>query len=368
MALEIDQLRKSFGDIVAVNDVSVAADNDDFLVLLGPSGSGKSTTLRCIAGLESVTAGDIYIDDTRVNDLEPAERNIAMVFQNYALYPHMSVRKNMGIALDVAGTPQDEIERRVGEAARILDIENLLDRKPAELSGGQQQRVALGRSIVRDPSVFLLDEPLSNLDAKLRTQMRTELKQLHEQVGTTFVYVTHDQVEAMTMGTKIMVLDHGEIQQIGTPEELHDEPANEFVAGFIGSPSMNFLDGKLDQSSGKIKFDGFEYGLTDELAAAAADVSDGAVRVRLGIRPEHIRIRESGRYTGDVEVVEPTGTDILLYVRVGGERLTIEAQRDGTLKNRESIRFDVPPERVHLFSDGIALTSESERPMVGAEK
>ena len=355
MALEIANLEKTFGDIFAVKDVSVQASNHDFLVLLGPSGSGKSTTLRCIAGLESATDGSIYIDETRVNDLEPAERNIAMVFQNYALYPHMSVRDNMGIALEVAGTPNEEIDSRVEEAARILDIENLLDRKPSELSGGQQQRVALGRSIVRDPNVFLLDEPLSNLDAKLRTQMRTELKQLHEQIGTTFVYVTHDQVEAMTMGTKIMVLDHGEVQQIGTPEELHDEPANEFVAGFIGSPSMNFLDGQIDRSANKICFNGFEYDLDGKLADSVEDVSEDTIR--LGIRPEHIQITDSGRFTADVNVVEPTGTDMLLYVQIGDETLTIEAQRDGTLKNRDQISFDIPSDRVHLFASGDAITS-----------
>lgn len=355
MTLKVDSLSKTFDDIVAVNDVSVEAENDDFLVLLGPSGSGKSTTLRCIAGLETATDGSIYIDDTQVNEMEPAERNIAMVFQNYALYPHMSVRKNMGISLQVAGTPKREIKQRVEEAAQILDIEDLLDRKPSELSGGQQQRVALGRSIVRNPSVFLLDEPLSNLDAKLRTQMRTELKQLHQQVGTTFVYVTHDQVEAMTMGTKIMVLDQGEIQQIGTPEELHDAPKNEFVAGFIGSPSMNFLDGKLDRSANEIWFSGFKYKLTDELATAVADVDDNAIR--MGIRPEHIQLREGGRYQGAVKVIEPTGTDTLLYTQIGEEELIIEAQRDGTLKNSEFVELDIPPERVHLFSNGNALTS-----------
>jgi len=355
MALEIRNLTKDFDDIRAVDDVSVQADDDDFLVMLGPSGSGKSTTLRCIAGLEEVTEGEIYIDGREVSGLEPAERDIAMVFQNYALYPHMTVRQNMGLSLKVSGVPRDEIDQKVEDAARILDIEELLERNPSELSGGQQQRVALGRSIVRDPSVFLLDEPLSNLDAKLRTQMRTELKQLHEQIGTTFVYVTHDQVEAMTMGSKIMVLHKGEIQQIGTPEELHDEPANEFVAGFIGSPSMNFLDGTLERDGRTIRFDGFEYELTDRLADAVADVTTDAIR--FGIRPEHVQIIDDGQFQADVGVVEPTGTDILLYFQVGEEELVVEAQRDGTLGDRDVVRFDIPPDRVHLFSDGDALTS-----------
>ncbi|WP_224337804.1 ABC transporter ATP-binding protein [Haloprofundus halobius] len=355
MSLQIQNLTKRFSEVVAADDVSIEADNNDFLVLLGPSGSGKSTTLRCVAGLEDATEGEILIGGRNVTDLEPAERDIAMVFQNYALYPHMTVRQNMGLSLKVSGISDSEIKRKVEEAARILDIEELLDRSPSELSGGQQQRVALGRSIVRDPSVFLLDEPLSNLDAKLRTQMRTELKQLHEQIGTTFVYVTHDQVEAMTMGTKIMVLDKGEVQQVGTPEELHDDPANEFVAGFIGSPSMNFIDGRLDRDQRTIQFDGFSYELTDELldAVSGTDATD----IRMGIRPEHIDITETGQYHADVRVVEPTGTDILLYLEIGNVELIAEAQRDGTLKDRDELRFDIPDERVHLFSDGEALTS-----------
>ena len=266
--------KKYPGGVTAVTDFTLEIEDKEFIILVGPSGCGKSTTLRMIAGLEEISEGELFIGDKLVNDVPPKDRDIAMVFQNYALYPHMTVFDNMAFGLKLRKTPKDEIKRRVEEAARILDISHLLDRKPKALSGGQRQRVALGRAIVREPKVFLLDEPLSNLDAKLRAQMRTELNKLHKRLGTTFIYVTHDQVEAMTMGDRIVVMKDGFIQQVDTPQNLYDNPVNVFVAGFIGSPQMNFVDAKLASKDGKlvVEYGDAEKPFTVELPDAKAKV------------------------------------------------------------------------------------------------
>ena len=318
--LELDDVRKVFtdddgSDIVAVDDVSVDIADGEFLVLVGPSGCGKSTTLRMIAGLETVTAGDIRLGGRSIVGRKPQDRDIAMVFQSYALYPHMTTRENMSFGLEEStDLPDDEITARVENAADLLDIPELLDRKPAELSGGQQQRVALGRAIVRDPEVFLMDEPLSNLDAKLRSQMRTELQRIQEDLDTTTVYVTHDQTEAMTMGDRIAVLDGGELQQAGTPLECYHRPANRFVAGFIGEPSMNFFETTVDGDM--LVADRFEYRLSAEQQEAVA----GAGSVTLGIRPEDVEVVAGGDATGDqefatvVDVVEPMGNENAVYL------------------------------------------------------
>ena len=355
MSLQLIDLEKRFGDVQAVNDLSLSAEDDDFLVLVGPSGSGKTTTLRMIAGLESVTDGEIRIGDQVVNDLDPADRDIAMVFQDYALYPHLSVQENMGLALKVAGVPAQDIDERVDSVAETLGIEELTERKPSELSGGQQQRVALGRAIVRDPTVFLMDEPLSNLDAKLRMQMRKELVELHEQLETTFVYVTHDQTEAMTMGTKIAVLDHGELQQVGSPEELYDEPKNEFVAEFIGSPSMNMFDATLVDGEGAPALDlgPITYTIPSDMAERIARADPA--RLRLGIRPEDVLINGEGPFEGHVNVVEPVGSDVIGYFNVGSAELTVQLERDGTLQETDDVSFDFPADSVHLFGDGKSL-------------
>ena len=278
------------GGVVAVTDFNLEIADKEFIILVGPSGCGKSTTLRMIAGLEDISKGELYIGDVLANDVAPKDRDIAMVFQNYALYPHMTVYDNMAFGLKLRKTPQDEMKRRVEEAARILGIDHLLDRKPKALSGGQRQRVALGRAIVRDPKVFLLDEPLSNLDAKLRAQMRTEISKLHKRLGTTFIYVTHDQTEAMTMGTRIVIMKDGFIQQVDTPQHLYDLPCNEFVAGFIGSPQMNFADGRIVQYGEDyyLQFGNYQLRLPESknLDYQLEDYVD--TDVTFGIRPEHI--------------------------------------------------------------------------------
>ncbi|WP_273836672.1 sn-glycerol-3-phosphate ABC transporter ATP-binding protein UgpC [Halococcus sp. PRR34] len=315
--LTLDHVTKRFadggGDIVAVDDVSADIDDGEFIVLVGPSGCGKSTTLRMIAGLETVTEGAITLDGQAINDRQPADRDIAMVFQSYALYPHMTVRENMSFGLEEStDMPGDEIEERVESSAEMMGIGRLLDRKPGELSGGQQQRVALGRAIVRDPAVFLMDEPLSNLDAKLRSQMRTELQRIQEDLGVTTVYVTHDQTEAMTMGDRIAILDDGRLQQVATPLEAYHEPANQFVAGFIGEPSMNFFETTVE--NGQLVGDGFEYPLSEETQDSIGD-SD---RVTLGVRPEDIELVDTAESDHDfrtvVDVVEPVGSGNNIYL------------------------------------------------------
>ncbi|MBN2046066.1 MAG: ABC transporter ATP-binding protein [Anaerolineales bacterium] len=319
-----DHVYKRFGDVVAVNDLTIEVQDKEFLVLVGPSGCGKSTALRCLAGLEEISEGEIKIGDRVVNDVPPKDRDIAMVFQSYALYPHMSVFDNMAFGLKLRKMDKEEIKRRVNDAATILGIENLLDRKPRQLSGGQRQRVALGRAIVREPNVFLLDEPLSNLDAKLRVQTRAEISKLHKQLETTFIYVTHDQTEAMTMADRIAVMKLGILNQVDTPQNLYDYPVNKFVAGFIGSPSMNFFEGKLVEEGGKIIFDGSSFKLP--LPDSKTDVykAHTGKDVTFGIRPEDIHnpdFQPAGiipaLVDAKVEVTELMGNEIFVYLNTG---------------------------------------------------
>ena len=316
-----DHVFKRFGDVVAVNDMSLEIEDKEFLVLVGPSGCGKTTALRLLAGLEEISDGQIVIGDRVVNDVAPKDRDIAMVFQSYALYPHMSVYDNMAFGLKLRKTPKDQIQKRVQDAAEILSIEDLLDRKPRQLSGGQRQRVAVGRAIVREPSVFLFDEPLSNLDAKLRVQTRAEITKLHQQLATTFIYVTHDQVEAMTMATRIAVIKSGVIQQVDSPQSLYDHPSNVFVAGFIGSPSMNFFDAKLERSNGKLVVESevFSAVVPDSRASKYQDYA--GKQVVFGIRPEDIHDPsftpadiETSLVDAKVDVTELMGNEIFLHL------------------------------------------------------
>ena len=355
--LTLDHLTKVFtdddgSDIVAVDDVSADIDDGDFLVLVGPSGCGKSTTLRMIAGLETVTSGEIRLGGDLMNEKKPSDRDIAMVFQSYALYPHMTVRDNMAFGLEEStDMPDDEIRQRVEEAATMMGIGELLDRKPRELSGGQQQRVALGRAIVRDPEVFLMDEPLSNLDAKLRAQMRTELQRIQENLNTTTIYVTHDQTEAMTMGDRIAVLDDGKLQQVGTPLECYHEPNNEFVAGFIGEPSMNFFD--VEKRDRTLVHDDFEYQVSSETATAI----EGKKDLTLGIRPEDIELSGDGR--GDhyfdtvVDVVEPMGDENNVHLTFegdeGGRTFTVTVSGMRHVDAGQPAVAHVPEEAIHVF-------------------
>ncbi len=325
--VELRNVRKVYpGGVVAVTDASLSVEDKEFVVLVGPSGCGKSTMLRMIAGLEEVSSGEVEIGDRVVNDVPPKDRDIAMVFQNYALYPHMTVFKNMAFGLMLRKVPKPEIKKRVGEAARILGIEALLDRKPKALSGGERQRVAVGRAIVRDPAVFLFDEPLSNLDAKLRVQMRAEISKLHNRLQTTMIYVTHDQVEAMSMGDRIVVMLDGEIQQVATPTDLYKKPVNKFVAGFIGNPPMNFCDGRLVGEDGSLHFHSATGGVDLKVTPAHYDALRNHIDedIVFGIRPENLlenktQVPVAGRsITANVEVVEPMGAETHLYLEVGG--------------------------------------------------
>ena len=320
------------GDVAAVKDFNLEIEDKEFIVFVGPSGCGKSTTLRMIAGLESISKGELYIGDTLCNDIEPKDRDIAMVFQSYALYPHMSIYDNMAFALKLRKTPKDEIDRKVREAAKILDIEHLLDRRPKALSGGQRQRVALGRAIVRNPKVFLMDEPLSNLDAKLRVQMRTEIAKLHHRLQTTFIYVTHDQVEAMTMGSRIVVMKDGIVQQVDTPQNIYNYPANIFVASFIGSPQMNFFDGEVTVEGEKAyaTLGDQKILLPESTAKAVKKENVGGKLVTFGIRPEYlddskdlVSNNPNEVVEGKVEVIELMGSESYIYIKVGGIQLTV---------------------------------------------
>jgi multiple sugar transport system ATP-binding protein len=333
--------KKFSADTTAVDDLSLAIQDTEFMVLVGPSGCGKSTALRMLAGLEDITAGQIKIDDRVVNEMPPRERDVAMVFQSYALYPHMSVFDNMAFGLKMRGTARTEIETRVKEAGRILALDQLLDRKPRQLSGGQRQRVALGRAIVRQPRVFLLDEPLSNLDAMLRVQTRIELQKIHQRLGTTFIYVTHDQVEAMTMGDRIAVMKDGLLQQVARPRQIYDEPINMYVAGFIGSPRMNFLPVAI--SGHQAKASGFELDLPS---------APGLGRGMLGIRPEHFLPNVSANGAAidlKVEVLEVLGADQYLYGKVGGDDLTARVDPQLKVTVGDRVRLGVNLERMHLF-------------------
>ena len=317
--------------VVAVQEFNLTIADKEFIVLVGPSGCGKSTTLRMIAGLEDITEGELWIGDRLMNDVEPKDRDIAMVFQNYALYPHMTVYDNMAFSLKLKKTPKDEIDKRVKQAAEILDITQYLNRKPKALSGGQRQRVAIGRAIVRDPSVFLMDEPLSNLDAKLRNQMRAEIIKLRERIDTTFVYVTHDQTEAMTLGDRIVIMRDGFIQQIGTPQEVFDHPANLFVAGFIGTPQMNFFDAKLAKKDGKycVEIGGISVALSEDKQArlAAKDVAEQ--EVILGVRPDHLMLCADG-VKGKVDVSEMMGSSVHLHISTEGKDVIVIVPTNGT--------------------------------------
>ena len=355
--------KKYPGGVTAVNDFNLNIADKEFIVLVGPSGCGKSTTLRMIAGLEEITSGELLIDGKLVNDIAPKDRDIAMVFQNYALYPHMTVFDNMAFGLKLRKVPKEEIKRRVEEAARILDINHLLERRPKALSGGQKQRVALGRAIVREPKVFLLDEPLSNLDAKLRAAMRTELTKLHKRVGTTFVYVTHDQVEAMTMATRIVVMKDGLIQQVDTPQKLYDYPCNIFVAGFIGTPQMNFINGKLVKKADGVYFDFQNVSLKlPEEKATAEELQDYiGQEVVVGLRPEAISdvadaVAANPEYSFEVnvDVTELMGAEIYLYLTVGDpedEPTSLIARVSSRSQSRagDKIKVAVDMSRFHIF-------------------
>ncbi len=343
------------GGVTAVSDFNLEIEDKEFIILVGPSGCGKSTTLRMIAGLEDISKGELYIGDKLANDVAPKDRDIAMVFQNYALYPHMTVYDNMAFGLKLRKTPKDEMRRRVEEAARILDIAHLLDRKPKALSGGQRQRVALGRAIVRDPKVFLLDEPLSNLDAKLRAQMRTEISKLHQRLGTTFIYVTHDQTEAMTMGTRIVVMKDGIVQQVDTPQNLYDNPCNEFVAGFIGSPQMNFINATLGKS-------GSDYTLTfDKNVIKVPNKGmniDSYVgkEVVFGIRPEnvyddpeYIAANPNGVLEANVDVTELMGAEIYLYLNIAGIPITARVEPTSKAKPGDMVKIALDVNKIHIF-------------------
>jgi multiple sugar transport system ATP-binding protein len=341
---------KTFGEVVAVDDVTLACGEGEFMVLLGPSGSGKTTLLRLIAGLEAATAGEITIAGRNVTHVPPKDRDIAMVFQHYALYPHMTVRKNLELALRRRKVPREVIRARTQEVVALLQISNLLDRLPRQLSGGQQQRVALGRCLVRNPLVFLFDEPLSNLDAKLRAQMRVEIKRLHARVPTTSVFVTHDQVEAMTLGDRVVVMRDGRVHQVGSPLSVYAKPVNRFVAGFIGAPAMNFLEVAVGEG-GKVTASDLDLGVT-EPAAAALQRYRGRKLV-LGMRPEHLVLGEgaAGRsFEAVVEVVEQLGSEILLEARLGGTRITVaRVPAETPVGAGDRVRLSVPPGRLHFF-------------------
>ena len=320
------QLQVTSEGVVAVQDFNLEVSDKEFIVLVGPSGCGKSTTLRMIAGLEEISAGELYIDGKLMNDVAPKDRDIAMVFQNYALYPHMTVRENMAFPLKLRKVPQEEIDRRVNQAAEILDITQYLDRKPKALSGGQRQRVAIGRAIVREPKVLLMDEPLSNLDAKLRNQMRAEIIKLRQRINTTFIYVTHDQTEAMTLGDRIVIMKDGFIQQIGTPQEVFDHPANLFVAGFIGTPQMNFFDAELVKQDGRyaVVLDGMTVVLSDEKQERLAAHGVAAQHVTLGVRPQHISLQgDSTMVKARMDVFEMMGSEIHLHATMNGRDMVI---------------------------------------------
>ncbi|ELY1986094.1 sn-glycerol-3-phosphate import ATP-binding protein UgpC [Vibrio harveyi] len=337
----------------AIQKLNLNICDGEMVVLVGPSGCGKSTLLRMVAGLEEISSGELKIDTTTVNDLEPGERDIAMVFQNYALYPHMTVYNNMAYGLRNRRTPKAEIERLVHEAAKMLELDHLLDRKPGQLSGGQRQRVAMGRAIVREPKVFLFDEPLSNLDAKLRVQMRLEIKKLQRRLGTTSVYVTHDQVEAMTLADKLVVLNKGNVEQVGTPLEIYDNPASLFVATFIGSPSMNILDGS-------VSVDGITIG-DALLPVSTANLALG--EIKLGLRPEHLQISQDNPWLQvEVELIESLGADLLLYCRTEGgdsQKLVVRVEGHTPIQIGDKLGLDIKPKHVHLFDANTEKRIES---------
>ncbi len=344
------------GNVEAVRDANLEIDDQEFVVLVGPSGCGKSTTLRMVAGLEEITKGAVYIDGKKVNDVPPKDRDIAMVFQNYALYPHMSVYKNMAFGLKLRKYPKAEIDERVREAADILGINELLERKPKELSGGQRQRVAVGRAIVRKPKAFLFDEPLSNLDAKMRVQMRTEISKLHTRLAATMIYVTHDQVEAMTMGDRIVVMKDGDIQQVAPPLELYDRPVNRFVAGFIGSPPMNFFEGRVEQRDGGLHFNGGPFSVRVREEESSRLAPWAGKPVTFGIRPENIADalyvsspNPEHQFKATVEVVEPMGSEIYLYLRTGEHSFIARMDAHEKAKVDQELSLLLDMKKAHFF-------------------
>ncbi|MDE0435603.1 MAG: sn-glycerol-3-phosphate ABC transporter ATP-binding protein UgpC [Bryobacterales bacterium] len=361
MEVSLEKVSKSFGALEAVKDIDLSIREREFVTLLGPSGCGKTTLLRMIAGLEKVTSGSIYFGDKLVNNLRPGDRDVAMVFQNYALYPHFNVARNIGYGLKVRGAPKSEIERRVREVARILEIEGLLERKPRQLSGGQRQRVALGRAIVRDPFLFLMDEPLSNLDAKLRVSMRAELKRFHMRLNTTTIYVTHDQLEAMTMSDKIAVINDGVLQQFSTPQEVYNRPTNVFVAGFIGNPPMNLLNGTLTHENGPaLKFGPARQTLPPATHPIVSKCPEGK-RLILGIRPQDISLSEaaaSANLVGKVWLVELVGSEKLVDLACGEDiQLMAEVKAEQNFSVDQTVGVQFNPSRIHLFDpeSGIAM-------------
>jgi sn-glycerol 3-phosphate transport system ATP-binding protein len=328
----------------AIHGVDLEVDEGEFIVLVGPSGCGKSTLLRMVAGLETITSGEVHIAGRKVNELEPSQRDIAMVFQNYALYPHMTVYKNMAYGLKNLGTPKQEIEQRVNDAAKLLEIEDLLDRRPKQLSGGQRQRVAMGRAIVRKPTVFLFDEPLSNLDAKLRVQMRLMIKNLQTDLDTTTLYVTHDQVEAMTMADRLVVMNDGNAEQIGTPAELYEKPATQFVAGFIGSPAMNFVESHFASNGNEVSLQGINIAITKKIQHSEKELI-------LGFRPEHIELSEQGPIKLVVDVIENLGVESIIHTHLEGTSISIVVRQTESLHAQKGqvINATIPPQNFHFF-------------------
>ncbi|WP_028751507.1 ABC transporter ATP-binding protein [Rhizobium leucaenae] len=356
-SVSLQKVIKRYGELEVVHGIDLEIEPGEFAVFVGPSGCGKSTLLRMIAGLEPISGGALYLDGSRMNDVPASKRGIAMVFQSYALYPHMSVYKNLAFGLETAGMKKQEIQPRVEKAAEILQIKQLLQRKPKQLSGGQRQRVAIGRAIVREPKIFLFDEPLSNLDAELRVQMRVEIARLHQRLGNTMIYVTHDQTEAMTMADKIVVLNGGNIEQVGAPLDLYNKPRNKFVAGFIGSPKMNFLDAKIvasDDGSAVIDI----AGQTVRLPRRLGGLQPGQP-VTLGARPEHLNVGDRGLALGSarVDLVEHLGGQTILYVTLyGGQALTVALEDQQAIRAGETVSIHIDPERCHLFGpDGVTL-------------
>ena len=345
-SVALKNLYKNFGQTTVVRNVNVEIDDGEFLVFVGPSGCGKTTTLRMVVGLESISEGDIYIGNNLVNDLPPGDRDVAMVFQNYALYSHMTVSRNLGFALKARGVDEREIINRVQRVAKMLDLEEMLERKPRQLSGGQRQRVALGRAVVRSPKVFLMDEPLSNLDALLRLQTRKELIELTSELKSTVIYVTHDQVEAMTMGHRLAVMNKGEVVQLDTPEKVFNEPANRFVAEFIGSPPMNFLDVEVSEKCHKktIRADSFEL----ELPNSMSSFSDS--KAIMGFRPHDIKLVSEGGLGGRVTVVETLGAEKLIYLKVGNNSLSILVPATEKISSGEYLHFEINKDHLHLFN------------------
>ncbi len=364
-SLSLEHINKTYPNgFEAVKDFNLEIADKEFIIFVGPSGCGKSTTLRMIAGLEEISGGTLKIGDRVVNDVEPKDRDIAMVFQSYALYPHMTVYDNMAFSLKLRKTPKDQIDKMVREAAKILDLEKLLDRKPKALSGGQRQRVAMGRAIVRNPKVFLMDEPLSNLDAKLRVQMRTEISKLHQRLGATIIYVTHDQTEAMTLGTRIVVMKDGVVQQVDTPQNLYNEPGNLFVAGFIGSPQMNFLDAVVE-AQGKdvyLKVAENKFKLPEAKAKKLIDAGYAGKTVIMGIRPENLTDEDEKVAVSDavmeakIEVYELLGAEVYLYFTMAGSNMTARVNPKTEARTGDTVKFALDTDKIHVFDKDTEIT------------